>query len=315
MADLIHGHLYRIGLDSEYNYRYISAEDPEDLMRFLVKEYASKRSIYGVKEIRKDGSIHPVAVTAHPYYQKLLLQKMREERYIPTEIDGQLWAVMLPTGGTDPDDPFNQWDKTCRSIAHRNDLFHYHTIFSICQDPAEKLEEHCVTRGCVSCRHRSDCLSTLRRKRNGYRPVLMPLHRDTLLPDENRLTNLRDGSTISFGTLYMDQTPLNNPQNPHLVGDVPDYMPDASLQIRNTSPIPEQTIHWIKVDNYLISDRNLIKDLSWDDLNRQGLVFGKQQESNIQAKKPSITEQCQKAEIKKIQQGRGEHTPVTHITK
>ena len=55
MANLIHDKLYRVAIDSERTYEYVTAKGVKDLMSFLANEYAGKRDIYGVKEVGRDG--------------------------------------------------------------------------------------------------------------------------------------------------------------------------------------------------------------------------------------------------------------------
>ncbi len=310
MAEIIRGHLYRVSLEREYNYSYIAADDLNDLIRYLADNYTGKR-ICGVKEIRKDGSLHTVQVLGTQLFDQLTKEKIQAEPYLPTEIDNQLWAVMLPTGGVDSNDRYNQWELATRATAQRNDLFHYHTILTLCQDQPEGEMGKCIGRGCVAIHYRNAFSKDLRHELHGYRPVLIPLDSETLQPDLKRLETIRDGTRLTFGTLYMDDVPLHNPKNPILNGDIPHYQPGAKLRFNNTSNNKDYQVHWVKVGGTLICDRNLVQDLSWNDLNRQSLVLGKRINDQQMDIKPDIQTQLQLADHKNHQQGR-EDLPAIH---
>lgn len=303
MAETIYGHLYRVGLDSEYNYSYISADSLEDLIRYLVDEYTGLRNIVGVKEIRKDGSLHTVPVTSTALFQKLTEEKLRKEPYLPVEIDGQLWATMLPTGGAGDDNRYNIWDQVTRAAAKRNDLFHYHTILTICQDHMQQDKTCCIGRGYSAVHYRNTIPTSLRQAIHGYRPVLIPLDRNTRQPDYQRLAHIRDGTIVVMGMLYMNEKPLHNPKNPVLDGDIPRYIPSSKLHIGDTQKDIDFQIKWIKAGNHLISDRNLVRELSWNDLDSQGLVYGK---GKAKEQLLPIEVQVEKAQQKNQKQGRGD---------
>lgn len=303
MAERINGQLYRVGLDNEYNCIYITAETLEDLIHYLVDQYEGERSIFGVKRLDHNGNLHTVSVTDHPLYQKLAEEKARNKPYRITMIDGKPWAVLLPTGGTESDDRFDIWDRATRAAALRNDLLHYHTILSLCRDHAYE-NNTCIGRGCMAVHYRTSIPTETRREYYGFRPMLIPLNPKTFQPDTQRLIQLRDGSRLQLGTLYMNDKAIQNPQNPVLNGDIPEYQPEAKLQIKDSMKDKRFQINWIKIGNALLCDRNLIRNISWNDLEKLGLVFGKIKPDQLRA--VPVNDQLQKAETLKYQQGRGE---------
>lgn len=305
MAEKITGHLYRVGLDSEYNCIYISADSQEDLIHYLVEQYEGERSIYGVKRLDRNGNVHTVSVKDNPLYQELAEEKARNTPYRIAMIDGKPWAVLLPTGGIESDDRFNIWDRATRAAALRNDLLHYHTILSLCQDHVPN-KKNCIGRGCMAVHYRTDVPTDLRREYYGFRPMLIPLNPKTLQPDTQRLSQIRDGSRLSLGTLYMNDKPIQNPKIPVLNGDIPRYHPGARLQIKDSSEDKRLQIHWIKIGNSLICDRNLIRNISWNDLDKLDLVYGKVKIKQILSTSEPKSCQAGSADIKKNQQGRGE---------
>ena len=70
---------------------------------------------------------------------------------------------------------------------------------------------------------------------------------------------------IGMGSLYLDGRPAE-------IGLA--YKPGKTISIGET--IPGKEISWVVVNNILIADRCILTDVSWDDLNAQNLVFGKE---------------------------------------
>ena len=70
---------------------------------------------------------------------------------------------------------------------------------------------------------------------------------------------------IGMGSLYLDGRPAE-------IGLA--YKPGKTISIGETIPVNE--IPWVVVNNMLIADRSILTGVSWDDLNAQNLVFGKE---------------------------------------
>lgn len=99
---------------------------------------------------------------------------------------------------------------------------------------------------------------------------------------------MANGDLIKLGTLYVGETKLARPKSPwspHNIppgasnaGDIPGYS-GGEIQIRDTDPNDAYKIQWREVNDgskkLLISDRVLLVNVSWDDLNTQGLITGK----------------------------------------
>ena len=81
---------------------------------------------------------------------------------------------------------------------------------------------------------------------------------------------------FQFGSLQFGGTIQNIPTKPVSRGDVPEYDGVSAIIFKPT--IKGRTITWLKPDgfNLLISDRVLLVDISWDDLNRNGFINGKE---------------------------------------
>ena len=108
----------------------------------------------------------------------------------------------------------------------------------------------------------------------GYRPILEPMDPETFEPDESTWADIPDGSVIHMGSLYMDNIPLAIPQFPTDLGDIPDYIPSSTIRIGETDADPDKQLRFIKSGHLFIADRNLLKKVSWEDLNRNGLIYG-----------------------------------------
>lgn len=80
---------------------------------------------------------------------------------------------------------------------------------------------------------------------------------------------------LEFGTLSMNGCALDIPKSPGFGGDVPSYEAGAVLEIRDT--VKGKAIKWVRSGNLnlYIADRNLLSRISWDDIERQGFVWGK----------------------------------------
>lgn len=98
---------------------------------------------------------------------------------------------------------------------------------------------------------------------------------------------MANGDIYKLGTLYMGQRKIPRPTRPWSnskntsfgPGDIVSYSPDAILEIRNTEVYDEYKMKWIEINEggkkYLVSDRVMLVNICWEDLNSQNLIFGK----------------------------------------
>lgn len=82
-------------------------------------------------------------------------------------------------------------------------------------------------------------------------------------------------SIFKFGAIYLDDKIQPIPQWPERVEDIPQYDGQAAISIGLAGK--EESITWVKPDglNLLIADRVLLVDVSWEDLDKNGLVRAK----------------------------------------
>jgi hypothetical protein len=100
---------------------------------------------------------------------------------------------------------------------------------------------------------------------------------------------LANGDLIELGTFYLNGAKQPRPTKPWRTdstppgapsaGNIPVFSAGQSIEIRDTDPNDAYKIQWREVNDgskkLLISDRVLLVNVSWDDLNAQGLIFGK----------------------------------------
>ena len=71
--------------------------------------------------------------------------------------------------------------------------------------------------------------------------------------------------TLEFGSLYLDNKPV-----------APEAKYQSGQAISFGETLPDMAISWVPVNGMLIADRCLLTNISWDDLDTQDLVFGKE---------------------------------------
>ena len=84
-----------------------------------------------------------------------------------------------------------------------------------------------------------------------------------IVPVKGEYKSMAD--TLEFGSLYIDNKPIT-PETK--------YQPGQAISFGET--LPDMAISWVPVNGMLIADRCLLTHISWDDLDVQGLVFGKE---------------------------------------
>lgn len=95
------------------------------------------------------------------------------------------------------------------------------------------------------------------------------------------------GDILKLGTLYMDGVKVANPTKPwpesttinSEKGNLKTYIPNQSIEIRNTDSEDDYKIRWVEINadskRYLVADRNILFDVTHDELSAQNLVTGK----------------------------------------
>ncbi len=86
------------------------------------------------------------------------------------------------------------------------------------------------------------------------------------------------GNVRIFGTLYLDNEKQKKPGDFLEYKDIPEYL-GQKIEIKDTDKNEENKLSWVEINDndkkLLICDRNILKGISWNELNEQNLVFGK----------------------------------------
>lgn len=280
MAEPIKNKLYQVSIGSRWKFQFIQAENDEDLIRYLAKNHPDKFKIYGACEFRPDGSTRTAKIISHPLFEMLYADN--EARGMPSAvpagvalIDGRPWAITLPRAEGTPEAPSDfEIFRTAANVkclpASLQECASWSLEGTVQPDYGLNQEE--------SREAHSDFI--------GYRPVIVPLNRDTLEPEFSFFLGREDGDIFCFGALYMDGVPVHNPRDPFrdsVSGEIPDYIPGTKLHIGSTSANYKNHITWVKTGNKLVASCNLLKNISWSDLDRMGLVRGPE---HLQKKAP-----------------------------
>lgn len=93
----------------------------------------------------------------------------------------------------------------------------------------------------------------------GFRPACIPAS-DTLISE------VKEGESTVIGTLYMGGKPVKVPKKPTWDGDVEDYIPGATLEMREALEDPAYQVTGIRVEYAFIADRCLLKKISYEDI-------------------------------------------------
>lgn len=183
-------------------------------------------------------------------------------------IENAPYRAKIPTGGNEYGLP-NDWDHILDVLSARRavDLVHVMEMYSICQESKVTFPEYRIHRGFFSSKFRNYGPADMRSDKVGFRPVLEPLDPETLQPAPDHLKKINNGKILEMGTLYMNGVPVSIPSDPTYRGDIRNYIPDADLYIGDS--IDGFKIPFIKCGGLLVSDRVLLKNISWTDLQNQ----------------------------------------------
>ena len=90
--------------------------------------------------------------------------------------------------------------------------------------------------------------------------------------------NYETGNIRKLGTLCLNGIKQKCPSDLVNYDDVHEYMGEK-IEIKNSDKSDKNKLSWVEINDnnkkFLICDRNVLKGISWDELNNQNLVFGK----------------------------------------
>ena len=93
----------------------------------------------------------------------------------------------------------------------------------------------------------------------GFRPAFEPLEVETLAPQ---------GDLSIIGTLYMDGLPVEVPQKADKSENIVKYIPGAKLEVRPSLGDPAYIITGFRVGNAVISDRVILNQISYEEIEK-----------------------------------------------
>lgn len=99
----------------------------------------------------------------------------------------------------------------------------------------------------------------------GFRPVF------DIAPGSPLHGRMVTGQSCVIGTLYMGNKPVKlgkNPVNSFRKGDIPEYIPGASLEIREAIDDPDYQVRVYCIGDVLIADRCLLEKVCKNDLKK-----------------------------------------------
>lgn len=163
--------------------------------------------------------------------------------------------------------PTDQEYNLLMDVTHEdNALSHWKRMCSWVNDTDNKYNlpaAYRASRGYYSARSWNYFSASFRSVSLGFRPAFV-LNTDTLDSEP------KPGEMVVIGTLYMGGEPIRVPENPTWDGDIADYIPGAKLEMRPALDDPAYQVTAIKVaDGVLVANRNLLKCISYEDLENQ----------------------------------------------
>lgn len=203
--------------------------------------------------------------SGNPGTPQEIVQSMLEEVLMDTariRIDD----IRLPT--------IEEWDRAVKVMNSKGNVLHWENILSWCQDTDSVCPTfHSARGGCYPSDHCHPYYAH-RDGRVGFRPVF----------EGQGFGNIPDGSVFpAAATLFMNGQPVKVPTTPSEGGDIPLWTPGAILEFKTALDIPSYQIPAIKVGDILIADRVLLRNISWEDLEKQGFCRGNMRSEGMEA--------------------------------
>lgn len=195
---------------------------------------------------------------------------MDDRQYSPTYIDNRPYGVTIPS--------VVQWNAVIDTTSHFSSFekfFHTKGCFSWCQDDYPASLKSRQIRGGEYPRGVKIYTAKSRTDFIGFRPVLIPLNPDTLKPDSSMLDCIPDGVALGLGSLYINghSVPTKYPGDDY-VKNTPVYNPQSLVQLGDSALDLYSQLQFVKCGDFLIADRNILRNISWEDLDNCGLVYG-----------------------------------------
>ena len=159
-------------------------------------------------------------------------------------------SVRLPTS--------REWDRMIDVMVGVNSQVHWKGSFSWCLDSDPNVPGRRTACGLYAGRYTEYFKGESRLATVGFRPTFA-------IEDSE---GIPEGETTVVGTLFMNGMPVLANHDGAL--SVPEYIPGARLEFREAVDDPRYHVKAIKASCTLIGDRILLRNISWDDLDKLG---------------------------------------------
>ena len=142
-----------------------------------------------------------------------------------------------------------EWNEMMNVVDNSDDIIHYKNCYSWCID---KHDESRMFRGYNSDRYWGYSSPSNHSPYVGFRPVLEPM-------SSNEFNTIHNGLSVYFGSIYINDVVIDPTQT--IIFDYP-----CKIKIGDYAGkfLP---IHWIYFNGKFVANRNLISNISFNDLN------------------------------------------------
>lgn len=189
-----------------------------------------------------------------------------------------------------------EWDQLVAAVGEDDAGTHWKRMESWCEDKDPDVSSSKMSRGYFSPSFLMAHPASSRDGRVGLRPKVK------LSDADAKCAELKDGESTVIGTLYMDDTPVRVPQSPEFDGDIQDYAEGAKLELREAMGDPAYQVRAYRVGDVLIADRNLLKNISWDDI--KGQIKAAQDAAKKLAEEEAAKAAAAQAPLRRVRTGK-----------
>ena len=155
-----------------------------------------------------------------------------------------------------------EYDQMVKTTGCEDEKIHWANMYSwVCDAKNEHQlsSTYRAVRGYYSARYWRNLTATHQYVDVGFRPAFELLDVETLAPQ---------GDLSIIGTLYMDGLPVEVPQKADKSENIVKYIPGAKLEVRPSLGDPAYIITGFRVGNAVISDRVILNQISYEEIEK-----------------------------------------------
>jgi len=150
-----------------------------------------------------------------------------------------------------------EWRTIVNRLGSDSKLLNWENVFSWLADSDPDNQNRRLAAGYLSKDFLSDFPADRRNGVVGIRPIFRGA--------EHLYTELQDGEAVALGTLFMGDKCVHVSEHPIKPNDIPKYIPGTFLSFRPLAEEGWSHIKVIKVGDYLVTDRVLLRGISWNE--------------------------------------------------